>query len=464
MAYKELDGGIVLFTKESNFYNTVVNQFQPQPVEQVPAELYNEIVLKQLSKFGEYKWWNKDTTANGTNNQYPTVIINGLAGSAAAAIALETLCVYTYGKGLGVFERGVDENGKEQIKPVLDETHQQFFIETSMPDYCIRAITDYWTFANQFATLIKNKAGDKFVLIKNTDAPFCRLGWQNDKTGKIDYVLVSGAWQYFPTSAEYSKVKLLDRYNYREQLEANPKVKKWMFRTYSYSPGNVYYHKHPWHAALDTGVLDIAPEIPKIRKNRLQKSLFVKYHVQINSKYWEQAMGEKKWAASTTDEKVRTELRELKNTVYAMIDSHLGGTDNAYKSLFSDFFVDPRTGAETSMIKITKVETDYGDSAAFDPDKMSNVADIFLAFGIPAPIMNTVLSDSKSRGGGSDIREGILAFQQRLKWHRDNILAPVDFMMRYNGYLKPNQFLAFEDLIPTTLDANPTGVEKTVAA
>jgi hypothetical protein len=78
--------------------------------------------------------------------------------------------------------------------------------------------------------------------------------------------------------------------------------------------------------------------------------------------------------------------------------------------------------------------------------------------------MNTVLSDNKSRGGGSDIREGILAFQQRLKWHRDNIVAPIEFMMRYNKDLADDEFLAFEDLIPTTLDVNPTGVEKTVAA
>ena len=54
-------------------------------------------------------------------------------------------------------------------------------------------------------------------------------------------------------------------------------------------------------------------------------------------------------------------------------------------------------------------KNDYGDSAAFDPDKMSNVADIFLALH-SCNDYEYCASDSKNRGGGSDIREGILAF------------------------------------------------------
>lgn len=147
-----------------------------------------------------------------------------------------------------------------------------------------------------------------------------------------------------------------------------------------------------------------------------------------------------------------------------MIDQNLGGTANAYKSLFTGKITDRQSGNVMELVKISKVETDFGDNAAFDPDKMSNVSDIFLAFGLPMAIMNTVLNNAKSLGGGSDIREGIIAFQQRLKWHRDNILQALDFTMRYNKLLAPDEFLAFEDLIPTTLDVNPTGMQKTVAA
>lgn len=456
MAYKEIADGLVMFSYPTKQL-AVDNNYTPKP-QRAPSKVY----VKNYGIAGKWKWWEKNSDTI-SNNLYPETIKTALAGSAAASIALETLCVYTYGKGIGIFKKEAVD-GKEQVSPVLDEKRMQFFQQSRMQDYCIAAITDYWTFANQFPQLIKNKAGDKFVDIRNIDAPFCRLGHQDPKTGYINYVYISGAWKLYPTDAEVEEVPMLDRYNFAAQMEKNPKVAKWMFPAFSYTPGEVYYHKHPWHAAVDTGVFDLAPEIPRIRKSRFQNSQFIKYHVEIEKDYWKMQMGEKKWATLETSTEAKDELRALKNTTYAMIDQQLGGTANAFKSLYSDKETDRHTGTVTSYIKITKIENDYGDSAAFDPDKMSNVADIFLAFGIPAPIMNTVLSDSKSRGGGSDIREGILAFQQRLKWHRDNILAPVDFMMRYNGDLQPNEFLAFEDLIPTTLDVNPTGMEKTVAA
>ena len=456
MAYKEISDNLVVFTAKRT-PSALDNNFTP-PAAAKPTKVYlNDYGLK-----GPWKWWDKNQYSL-ENNLYPETIKTALAGSSAAAIALETLCVYTYGKGVGVFKKAVVD-GKEDVQPVLNENHLKFFIGSRINDYLIQAITDYWTFANQFPQLIKSKDGKKFALIRNIDAPFCRLGRQNKDTGLIEEVFISGNWKQYPKGEEIERVPMLDRYEYEQQIQRNAKQIKWMFPAYSYSPGEVYYHKHPWHAALDTGVLDLSPEIPKIRKARFQNAQFIKYHVEIEQIYWQMQLGEKKWAQAETSPEVKDELRRLKNSVYAQIDQHLGGTDNAFKSLYSDKITDPRTGTVTSLITIKKIETDYGDSAAFDPDKMSNTADIFLAFGIPAPIMNTVLSDNKSRGGGSDIREGILAFQQRLKWHRDNILAPLDFMMRYNNDLAPDEFLAFEDIIPTTLDANPTGVQKTVAA
>ena len=453
MAFSETDHGIVIFTRSLPVL-AMDNNFKPVKLPK-PAKTY----VQNFGELGPFKFWDADPRVN-QSNLYPDTIMTGLAGCAAAGIALETLCVYTYGKGLGVFKKSASE-GKEKVEPVLKDAHLQFFLANNIPNYCIKAITDYWTFANTFSVLIKAKAEDKFVGISIKDAPFVRLGLQDKTTGLINHAFVYGNWSLFPLSDDTEKIPVLDLEAWGEQLEKNANTKKWIMQACSYTPGIVYYHKHPWHAALDTGVFDLAPEIPKMRKNRFKRSLFIKYHVQIEEEYWKQIMGEKKWAEA--DKKPEL-LQELKNKVYSEIDSKLGGTDNAFKSLFTGKITDKRTGTITEMIKITAIETDFGDKAAFDPDKMSNVADIFLAFGIPAPIMNTVLSDAKSRGGGSDVREGILALQQRLKWHRDNILAPLNFVMRYNKMLAADEFLAFEDLIPTTLDVNPTGVEKTVAA
>lgn len=453
MAFKEIGNNILLFTAPAHRF-AIDNNFKPADFPKISPTF-----IKQFAKVGKYKWWDSDPYTM-TNNLYPETILQALAGCSAAGIALETLCVYTYGKGLGVFKRSAAD-GKEVITPILNPDHLAFFQANKIQDYCIKSITDYWTFANGYSRCIKSKDKTKFARIAHVDAPFVRLGYQNEKTGFIDTAYIYGNWKLYPAETDLKEVSVLDPAYATDQLAANTSAVDFIFRSYSYTPNSVYYHKHPWHASLDTGVFDLAPEIPKIRKNRFKRSLFIKYHVQIEDSYWKALLGDVKYTEALKKPEM---LQEIKNSTYQAIDKHLGGADNAFKSMFSGKITDPRSGQVTELIKITPIETDWGDKAAFDPDKMSNVADIFLAFGIPAPIMNTVLSDSKSRGGGSDVREGILALQQRLKWHRDNILAPLDFVMRYNKMLADDEFLAFEDLIPTTLDVNPTGVEKTVAA
>lgn len=453
MAFIESTNGSLVFSKrlETDFVFAIDNNFKP-----VDIPVPDPVIVKELAKTGKVKWWDKDSQSM-THNLYPQVILNALAGCPAAAITLETVCVYTYGKGIGVFKRE-SVGGKEQISPVIKDEHLTFFQQNNIQDYIIKSITDYWTFGRFFSQLILTKGGDKFASITSVDAPFCRLGYQNEKTGYIDNVYIHGNWALHPGEDACTVIPLLDKYNYPAQL-ASSKAKTWIYSGYSYTPGTVYYHKHPWHAAVDTGVFDLAPEIPKIRKSRFKNSLYIKYHVEIEERFWIDMLGEKKYAEM---QQKPEEMREIKNQVYKMIDQGLGGTSNAFKSLFSGKITDRNTGTVTNLIKITKIEQDYGDSAAFDPDKMSNVSDIFLAFGLPMAIMNTVLNNAKSLGGGSDIREGIIAFQQRLKWHRDNIIAPLEFVMRYNKLLEPTEFLAFEDLIPTTLDVNPTGMQKTV--
>ena len=107
--------------------------------------------------------------------------------------------------------------------------------------------------------------------------------------------------------------------------------------------------------------------------------------------------------------------------------------------------------------KIEKIETEVGAQGTFDPDKQTMVADVFLAFGIPSAVANTVLSDSKSRGGGSDIKEGNTSIVVRMPIIRDNLLAPVDFAMRNTlvdgkPLLADDEYLGMDNTILANLD------------
>ena len=57
---------------------------------------------------------------------------------------------------------------------------------------------------------------------------------------------------------------MLDRYNFAAQME-KPQGGK-MDVSGFLTPGEVYYHKHPRHAAVDTGVFDLCLGDTRIRK------------------------------------------------------------------------------------------------------------------------------------------------------------------------------------------------------
>ena len=397
------------------------------------------------------------------DNLFPREIFNALQGCAPAQICIELLTSICYGNGVRVYKRDAQGNATAVYNPV----QLSWFRQVQISNYLMNALVDYFTYGNQFSQLIRNnnKKNPGFGGIANINAPFCRLDLYNNDTGTIPNCYIYGTWQFFPSKEMTSEVTLLDRYSRDQQIQN--KTDRYMIRTGNYSPNDIYYDDMPWHALLRTGTLDVFPEIPKIRKNRIKNAMFIKYHVRINEMYWYLQYGgfekgKSVWEAMTTADRMKARAAK-----YQEIDNKLSGSENAFKSLFTPTYVDPRTGTVVNLITIDKIETEVGEKSAFDPDKMSNVADIFLGFGIPAAVGNTVLSDNKSRGGGSDIREGQLLMLTRMPMHRDNVLEPIDFAMRNtfdkdgNPLLADDEFLGIENTLLTTLDANQSGITTT---
>jgi hypothetical protein len=244
---------------------------------------------------------------------------------------------------------------------------------------------------------------------------------------------------------------VLPEYNWEEVFTAKKK-KAWLVPSYSYTSGRKYYHEHAWHAALKSGVVDISVAFPKLKKAMLQNSMTIKYHVRIDEQYWTDTYGKAEWEGMAPEE------RKAKRTAkYQEIDNMLTGVNNAFKNLFSPKIFLARDGKEQQFLTIEKIETDPGKNAAFWEDIMATTAQIIGAWGLNAAQIGTVLSDTKSRGGGSDIRESDTSFKSQLFVHRKTILDPLENAMRFNKLLAHNQELVIRDTTLTTLDKNPTG-------
>lgn len=395
----------------------------------------------------------------GDDNFWPITVMNALKPCAPAQVCIEILTTLFYGNGLKVYEEGPDGSITTAL---LTPEQKEWFRAVNIDEYLMRAATDYFTYGNQFCEIIRNAKGDGVGYLNSISAPFCRLGKIDENTGKISEVMVYGSWENLPAYEATARLPLLPRMDAAESFKSATSA-KFVWHVGNYTPGSLSYHDCPWHALVRNGTLDIFPEIPKIRKNRVKNAMFIKYHVRINEVFWwlrfgGMEAGKAAWEGMTTDQR-QTERQKF----FEQIDKKLAGSDNAFKSLFSGTFITPN-GTEVKLMTIEKLEAEAGESAAFDPDKMSGVADIFLGFGIPSAVANTVLSDSKSRGGGSDIREGNSLVLTRMPMHRANLLKPVDFAMRLTNIagkplLAPNQFLGMENTILTTLDQSSTGTQ-----
>lgn len=394
----------------------------------------------------------------GDDNLWPITVMDAYRACAPAQICVEILTALAYGNGIGIYKRTAD-GAVRVIRPEAEA----WFRQSRTSAYLQRAFTDYFVLGNQFAQPIRNVEGNGWGKLANISAPFCRLSALNKEKTYSETVFVHGNWEYLPTEEECAEIVLLQDDFVEEIIKANPDEKAYMWRTGNYTPGNVFYDEAAWHALIKNGTIDVFPEIPKIRKQRVKNAMVLKYHVQINEAYWWLKMGggdkgKKKW-----EEMSKADRQKTRTAFYTSIDNNLQGSDNAFKSLYSPTFTDPRTGTVVELIKITKIETEVGEKAAFDPDKMTSVADVFLAFGLPSAIANTVLSDNKSRGGGSDIREGNSSVVARMPIIRDMILAPLDFCLRNTvnkvQLLQDDEFLGFSNDLLTTLDNNSKGVQ-----
>ncbi|MBS1684756.1 MAG: hypothetical protein JSS76_08380 [Bacteroidetes bacterium] len=385
----------------------------------------------------------------GDDNIWPAQVRKLLSKSPEALICLDVLCSYTYGNGLGVYEQSVQNNKKVKI-PVYDEKQWEWLRQVNAQNYCVKSITDYWTLANTWTQMIPSRDRKSVATVRVLDAPYGRMGkWDETKVGIPDFY-ISGAWETMPTDAYIDSLPLTDMWGLAEMMAG--KTNRFMYQGYSYTPGEAFYHEHPWHAMVRNGTLELAGKLPEIRKRMIDNSMFIKYHVRVEASYWETAYGER-WTACKTS----AERMAIKQEFYQMIEQKLIGSANAFKTIFSEKKTSERDGKEINLITIERVETDSGKEASFWQDIMASTASIFVGFGTPPPLIGPVLSDTKSRGGGSDINESKNTLVSRLVMHRDNILEPLDRAMRYNGLLKPTQVLGFEDTLLTTLDVNPNG-------
>jgi hypothetical protein len=381
----------------------------------------------------------------GADDSRPETIIKKVEKNVVASSGLEWLCDAFFGEGLFTYERRL-ENGKEIIIPTDFPEVKNFFKYCDINEYLEESIYDYIYFKNLFPEMYlgRGRMQEKIVDIRSKEAVFSRWGIMDPKSKRITVFFYSAEFPS-PRQGHMATVPVFDP----RKPFGN---KKFIFRMRFASPGRTYYAKPAWHSVVDSGWLDVSNDIPKLKKNLLKNAMSLRYHIKIPKNYWSDKY--KDWDKMTPDKQ-----KELRQEELEQMNDFLTGVENVGKSFISHYGIEKRTGDKIPGWEIDKIDTSIPDGTLTTDQSEAN-AMILFALNIDPTLKGAGLPNNKqSAGSGSDKREAKLIFNSQMGMMRRRFLSPLYFIKKFNQWDERIEF-GFRDMLLTTLDKNPTGVEK----
>jgi hypothetical protein len=426
------DDGLVAFMSGPGAMVT----FGEHPAQTTETSAY----LEPVNRTSQWAYWGRD-------DNRPKSILDKVDKNVVASSGLEWLCDAFFGQGLMTFERRL-ENGKELIIPTEFPEVKNFFKYCDITEFLEETIYDYIYFKNIFPEMFlgRGSMASKIVDVKAKEAVFSRWGVMDPGTRKVTRFYYSADFPR-PKADRISSVPVFNPKN----PTANS---KFIYRMRFASPGRSYYAKPAWHSIIDSGWLDVSNDIPKLKKNLLKNAMSLRYHIRIPRNYWTDKY--KDWDKMNLDKQ-----KEIRQEELEQMNDFLTGVENVGKSFISHYGVDKRTGNELPGWEILKIDTSIPDGTLSTDQSEAN-AMILFALNIDPTLKGAGLPNNKtSAGSGSDKREAKLIFNSQQGMMRQRFMSPLYFIKQFNQWDERIEF-GFKDMVLTTLDKNPTGVQKVV--
>ena len=361
----------------------------------------------------------------------------------------------SYGLGLTYTRKDKSE--------VTDQEIIDFFKYNRPTKYLFEQQTDMKHFFWSVSVLILSGDGKKIVKLRHKDVVYCRLETCNPKTGALEH-LFFGNWEKGePKPEEREEIELLDVNDPLGDLmvrmgklpdddgktKTPTKTRKFAMLNRIPIPGNKYYPFPYYWSFFNSGWYDIKQLIPAGKKAKFKNGLILKYHIEINAKYWDHICDEE----NITDPELRTAriIKEKEN-----IKSFLAGMENSGKVWFSGFYVDP-TGKEQSMVRINLINNlKEGGDWIEDTEEGASMA--CYAQGNNPGMIGVTPGKTTGQMNGSNIRELFTMKQGLEKSVKDIILEPYFVIKNYNEW---DLELEVPFMMLTTLDKKTDATEKT---
>lgn len=383
----------------------------------------------------------------GSNNDFPQWADKVITSTGVLNTGLKFIRNFTMGQGIhACVIDGYDKDGNEILSPYPDPELNKFVNSRKVRRYMEKVLRDYLKFGNGAVQFIPNSDGSQIVGLNPLNAYYYRLS-ERDING-LEKCVISGKWPDTPGKSDYQTMDVLLEYDPDMDLdirkfEGKSKDSTVMIVRDSWSNKDTY-SEPVWLACFLAGWIDIAKEVPKYLQKVNKNQATWKWHIQIPYSFWDKKFPESDFD-NTADRQAAIEL------YMDEIEANLLGADNAEKPLFTHYAINDSNGKIEEEWKITAL-----DNKSKEGDKLVTSAaansEILFSLMINPNVMGAGMPGGTYAGnqGGSNIREAFLVNIANAWNDRQNILDPIEVMVRYNGF--PDAALRFRNTILTTLN------------
>ncbi len=302
--------------------------------------------------------------------------------------------------------------------------------------YPLRAATDLYKYINVFPQISVSDNREKLVWLGTKEAPFCRHGLQNQKTGRINHTYVNSDWASHDADHKLTeKIPVIDpMYDLPEDVKKRTDGPHYTYPI-SYPTGKIYYQLANWNALRKSKWLELANKIPAFKLAVMKNQITLKYHIQIPEYYYEWKYGKKTWGNYTDAEKKAKKEEQIKS-----INDYLRGEESAGKSLFTGYKFDPVQMKEYPGIKIEPIDDKLKDGIYLE-DTVEATIKLFTALTLDPSILGIVPGKGGSNRSGSDKREALNIYISLIQPHAQLLLQPYEFASDYNEWNNEEQII-----------------------
>jgi len=361
----------------------------------------------------------------GDDNLQPQNRVKKAEKSTIIGPAIDKLVRFAYAAGIQAGKIDI-VNNEEVFVPVRDQNFLDFKRKSNLNRYCLESFSDLFWFGNSFPNLIITKDRSKTIQLFVEQACYCRWGKPNEKTGLVETCYISANWDKGNVDLETTvKATVVDPY-----FDPVTQIKEGTDYRYiipvDFPAPNYHHYQMPsWNGAITSGWLDFTYQIPEFKKAMMANQISLKYHVEVEDKYWPIAFDN--WSKMSELEK-----EAAKSEWLVAFTDNLSDTKNANKSLLTEFTI-TRDGKEQSVIKITPID-DKIKSGVYVEDSQEASAHVINSLGLDPTLFPFSSGKGMSAGSGSDKNSAYNLLMVSLKPYHDLVLEPLYVIRDYNGW------------------------------